>query len=258
MATAGPRSAFVVCLALVWGMWGPGAALAGSVAEQKGQPRIAQPLLTFEEKMSWILMLEDRRILRDPTPPAPSATQSPATPARGKATKNAPVAPPPPPSPDVLRLLNDSEARIRRRAALAVGRVGLADGVTPLSQLLVKDTEPEVRQMAAFALGLIGSRTAVDPLRAALADPTPIVQGRAAEAMGLLDDTASAPAIASMVSARAADACVGALDADDLTHPQPPAVEAFRLGLYALTRLKAWGALAPLLVDAGGQPVSRW
>ena len=52
-------------------------------------------------------------------------------------------------------LLGDAEARVRRRAALAVGRVGLPEGVEPLTRLLT-DGEIEVRQMAAFALGLIG------------------------------------------------------------------------------------------------------
>jgi len=75
-------------------------------------------------------------------------------PARG--TPPVAVAPPPPPSvtPDLTVLLADEEARVRRRAALAVGRVGLGDGVEPLLPLL-GDADPEVQQMAAFALGLI-------------------------------------------------------------------------------------------------------
>src|SRR5918999_2489847 len=78
---------------------------------------------TFEEKMSWILRLEDQRVLRDPAPALPP----PPVPARGQ---RAPVMVPPPPlPPDLLPLLTDSEARIRRRAALAVGRVGLREGV---------------------------------------------------------------------------------------------------------------------------------
>ena len=52
-------------------------------------------------------------------------------------------------------MLSDDEARIRRRAALAIAHVGLAEGVTPLVGLLA-DPDPEVRQMTAFALGLLG------------------------------------------------------------------------------------------------------
>ena len=68
---------------------------------------------------------------------------------------------------DLGRLLTDTEARVRRRAALAVGRVGLPEGV-PLLTPLLNDADPEVRQMAAFALGLIGDRSARDPLVTAL------------------------------------------------------------------------------------------
>lgn len=130
------------------------------------QVMVAQPVLTFEHKMAWILMLEDRRVLDDAKP---FPTPLPAAPDTTRGKKPA-VAPPPPPRPDLRRLLTDNEARIRRRAALAVGRVGLADGVSLLLPLLAKDADPEVRQMAAFALGLVGSRTAVEPLRAALAE----------------------------------------------------------------------------------------
>ena len=142
------------------------------------------PVVPFETKMSWILHLEDQRILRDEAVPIvpPPVTQG---------SRN--VLPPPPPPPDLIRLLEDGEARIRRRAAIAVGRVGLPEAVPALVRLLQTDTDPEVRQMAAFGLGLIGDQSAVEPLRAAVADPLPLVAGRAAEALGLLNDSASAP-----------------------------------------------------------------
>ena len=85
-------------------------------------PKPAGP--TFEQKMAWILRLEDQRMLRDPR--AAVAPPPPPVAARGQAPCRS--APPPPP-PDLVRLLSDDEARIRRRAALAIGRVGLADGV---------------------------------------------------------------------------------------------------------------------------------
>src|SRR5687768_17506162 len=74
------------------------------------------PVVPFETKMSWILRLEDQRILRDAAIPIvpPPVTQG---------GRN--VLPPPPLPPDLVRLLEDGEARIRRRAAIAIGRVGL-------------------------------------------------------------------------------------------------------------------------------------
>src|SRR4029077_6538443 len=96
----------------------------------------------FEQKMSWILRLEDQRVLRDPAP----AVAPPAPAPVGKNQRPQPVAAPPPPPPDLTPMLVDEEARIRRRAALASGHVGLAEGVTPLLPVL-GDRDPEVRQM---------------------------------------------------------------------------------------------------------------
>jgi HEAT repeat protein len=208
----------------------------------------------FEQKMAWILRLEDQRILRDPAP-VPAPPPPPAVPARGQ--KPAPVVAPPPPPPDLIRMLSDDEARMRRRAALAIGHVGLAEGVTPLIGVLA-DPEPEVRQMAAFALGLLGDGRARDPLVAALADPSPLVQGSAAEALGLIGDAAAADAIGTFAAQVVQS---GALaqppdESDDVRRDTPTA--ACRLALYALVRLKAYPQLAAAVLDSSGQPKVRW
>jgi HEAT repeat protein/cyclophilin family peptidyl-prolyl cis-trans isomerase len=213
----------------------------------------APPGPSFEQKMSWILRLEDQRVLHDPAPQVPPA---PPVAAGGRAAP-AVVVPPPPP-PDLLRFLSDSEARVRRRAALAVGRVGLPEGVEPLLALLASDAEPEIRQMAAFALGLIGDARARDPLVAALNDEAPLVRGSAAEALGLIGDAAAAEPISQMV-ARVVES--GALaqppgDEDDVRRDTPTA--ACRLGLFALVRLKAYQPLAAAVLNSAGQPRARW
>src|SRR5262249_5959649 len=192
---------------------------------------------SFEQKSSWILRLEDTRTLRDPAPPAPPPVAPPPVAPRGKAAL--PVAvPPPPPSPDLIRLLTDSEARIRRRAALAVGRVGLAEGVAPLVRLL-DDPDPEVRQMAAFALGLIGDRSARDPLIAKLADASPLMKGSVAEALGLIGDPASAEPIGRMVSEIVASGALAEPPDEMLEASRDTPAAAFRLAMTALVRLKA-------------------
>ena len=147
------------------------------------------PVVTWEQKLGWMVRLEDQRILRDANPSPPVVLRP--------ATQREPAIVAPLPPSDLIRLLNDNEARVRRRAALAIGRVGLADGVEPLVRLL-GDGEIEVRQMAAFALGLIGDRSARPPLLNALKDAQPVLQGRAAEALGLIGDRTDADAISAM------------------------------------------------------------
>ena len=205
--------------------------------------------MTWEEKLSWMMRLEDQRILRDPSPP-PLVVLMPAT-----RTQPAVVAPPQP--SDLVRLLNDGEARVRRRAALALGRVRLPEAVEPLTRLFA-DEEPEVRQMAAFALGLIGDAAARPALLAVLGDADPGVQGRAAEALGVIGDRADAEAVSGMVRTHVAAGALDGVVADDLTYPLAPAVEAARLGLYALVRLGSFDALWAAAVDASGQPASPW
>jgi cyclophilin family peptidyl-prolyl cis-trans isomerase/HEAT repeat protein len=209
----------------------------------------APPDITWEDKLGWMLRLEDQRILRDPNPPPPRIIVP--------ATRTTPAIVALPPPSDLIRLLGDSEARTRRRAALAVGRVGLREGVEPLASLLT-DPEPEVRQIAAFALGLIGDRAARPALTSALADADAMVQGRAAEALANIGERGDAAAIAAMTQAHIKAGAFNGILPDDLGYPITPSLEAARLGLYALVRLNDFDAIAATALDAMGQPVSNW
>ena len=157
----------------------------------------------------------------------------------------------------MIRLLTDSEARIRRRAALAVGRAGLVEGVEPLVRVL-GDPDPEVRQMAAFGLGLIGDRSARDPLIARLTDPSPLMKGSAAEALGLIGDPAASEPIGRMVSEIIASGALAAPPDEALEGARDTPAAAFRLAMTALVRLKAYDVLAATTLDASGQPRVRW
>jgi cyclophilin family peptidyl-prolyl cis-trans isomerase/HEAT repeat protein len=228
------------------------AALAGACASAPPAPVLAKPAgPSFEQKMAWILRLEDQRVLHDPVPvvaPPPPAVKGQKAPA---------VVPPPPPPPDLARLLADEEPRIRRRAALAIGHVGLVEGVEPLVAALA-DADPEVRQMAAFALGLIGDRRAREPLIGALVDPSPLVQGSAAEALGLIGDPAAADPIATFIGRIGESGAFAQTpsEAEDARRDTPAA--AWRLGVYALVRLKAYPQLAAATLDGAGEPRVRW
>ena len=211
----------------------------------------AAPTITADQKMSWMLRLEDQRILRAPEPPpAPVVTPT------AKPPRNAPPPAPPPPVPDLATLVTDPEPRIRRRAAISVGRVGLAEGGA-LLQPLLKDTDPDVRQMAAFALGLLADKTAVPALTAALQDPEPRVRGRAAEALGLIGDTGSAAAVGQMVSAYVKAGAIASLSPDDEQWPKTPEADAVRLGLFALVRQRGFEPLTTAVVDGTGR-ISGW
>ncbi|MBY0496220.1 MAG: HEAT repeat domain-containing protein [Cyanobacteria bacterium] len=184
------------------------------------------PQALFEQKMRWILQLEDQRQLRGG-------------------------------GGDLLTLLGDTEARIRRRAALAIGRVKNPDGIPALTTLLQSETDPEVRQMAAFAMGLIGDASAAPILMSVLSDPDPLIQGRAAEALGLIAHKEAAQPIAAMMAAHVNAGVLAGIAADDMGYPKPPAVDAVRLGAYALVRLGSYDGLASALLS-DGRPRSRW
>jgi len=208
----------------------------------------AVPVISWEQKLAWMVRLEDQRILRDPNPPAPVVLKP--------ATQREPALIAPGPPSDLIKLLNDNEARVRRRAALAIGRVGLSEGVEPLTKLL-DDPEIEVRQMAAFGLGLIGDPTARPALITALKASQPVLQGRAAEALGQIGDRSDADAIGAMVQAHIKAGALMGISPDDLTYPLSPPTEAVRLGLYALARLGSYEALAAAVL-VNEQPVSTW
>ena len=180
----------------------------------------------FEQKMRWILQLEDERQLRGG-------------------------------GGDLIALTTDPEARVRRRAALAIGHVRLPEGIPALTTLLQTDTDAEVRQMGAFAMGLIGDESAAPALLTALtSDAEPLIQGRAAEALGMLAHKAAVPAIVTMISSNVSS--LTGITPDDMGYPKTPAAEAVRLGAYALVRLSAYDGLAGAFIGADGRPRSRW
>ncbi|HTM25165.1 MAG TPA: HEAT repeat domain-containing protein [Vicinamibacterales bacterium] len=237
-------------------LWVPATIAAISAACASAPPVAPKaPAIPADQKMSWILQMEDQRILRVPAPPPPPA---PVVPAGRKAPKAKPGPPPPPVvTPDLTTLITDPEPRIRRRAALAIGRVGLSEGAAPLLPLLT-DPDGEVRQMAAFALGLLGDKSAVAALTAALQDAEPRVRGRAAEALGLMGDAGSAALVGQMVAGYIQQGAVASIAPDDEQWPKTAEADAVRLGVFALVRQKAWEPLAAAVLDSSGRPVSAW
>jgi cyclophilin family peptidyl-prolyl cis-trans isomerase/HEAT repeat protein len=189
----------------------------------------APPPPSDQQKLEWILELEDQRVARGPAP-----------------------------GQDLVMMLGDSQGHIRRRAAHAAGRVRLVDAVPELSKMIATEVDPEIRQMAAFALGLIGDPGAAEALTPALAGADPLLQGRAAEALGRIGGKEPAAAIGAMMTAHVSAGVLSQLAADDVGYPKSAEIEAVRLGLYALVRLGAYDVLASTMLDSSGQPRSRW
>jgi HEAT repeat protein/cyclophilin family peptidyl-prolyl cis-trans isomerase len=235
------------------------------------------PIVTLDQKVAWILRLEQQRVLADadaspavpvpaPAPTARAARPGPAPPAVVDAPAFRAAT-----APDLTALAADPDALVRRRAVIAIGRVGLADGV-PLLVTALQDPDEEVRASAAFGLGLLGATEPTDPpetvaataqafpgttaLLAALQDPLPQVQARAIEALGLIGDPSAAGAIV-----QAAAGCaprLAAIAPDDEEWPKAWELEVCRLALFALVRLQDYGAIAAVALDPSGRPVSRW
>ena len=214
------------------------------------------PQVPLQQKMAWILRLEDQRLLRFdlPAPPPP-----PPPPVKGK--KPAPAAPPPPPPslarPGGARVVTATRACAAARRSPS-GASGSKAGV-PLLVAALPDTDPTCAAMAAFALGLIGDAIGRAGAHAAPdRHRLPRVRGRAAEALGLIGATGGRGGDRADGRGVRDERAVGALQPDDEAEPAAPEAEAFKLGLFALVRLKA------LRPDGRGgarrrrQPVTTW
>src|SRR5262249_41330278 len=195
-------------------------------------------------------------ILRDPAPPAPVAPP-PAPSPQSKSTPKIALPPPPPPViADLTTLATDADPRIRRRAALAIGRVRLAEGAAAVKPLLA-DADADVRQMAAFATALLADKTSMPEVTAALQDAGPRVRGRAGGALGLIGDAGSADAVGQMVAGYVKSGAIASLAPDEEKWGASPEADAVRLGLFALVRLKGYEALTAAIQDGSGR-VSGW
>jgi cyclophilin family peptidyl-prolyl cis-trans isomerase/HEAT repeat protein len=154
------------------------------------------------------------------------------------------------------RYLRDADRSIRRRAALAAGRIADRSLVPTLVELM-NDGEVEVRQMAAFGLGLIGDPAAADRLIASLQDTEGVVRARSVEALGRLGDPRLAANVAAFVVEQAPRTKgLITIRGDDPANPRDPWVE-LRLALISLYGLKEPKAAAHALL-VGTEPRFDW
>ena len=237
--SVGARLRIIVSLLVVAAACGPKPAPA---PVPPTPPRKAT--VSIDQKLGWILRLEQQRLVRDPAL-APMQTAPDGKLAIQPAT-----------DPDLLDLARDDDVAVRRRAVLALGRVGSV-GSLPVLTAALQDDDEQMRATAAFAIGLMGWREGIAALQPALKDPSPLVRGRAVEGLGLIGEPSTAPAIADAFSG-CSSTFASASVAPDTEAPQSPEIESCRLALFSLVRLRQYEALARLALDAKGNPVSSW
>lgn len=133
------------------------------------------------------------------------------------------------------KLFEDANASVRRRAALAAGRIGDEGAVAPLGALVYGDRDERVRATAAFALGEIESESASGALQEALARSKSLeVRARAIEALGKI--AAALPDARADAKKRIGDVIVSAL-ATQSRQPKPERMLVL-LGLTAVLRAR--------------------
>jgi cyclophilin family peptidyl-prolyl cis-trans isomerase/HEAT repeat protein len=150
---------------------------------------------------------------------------------------------------NVLRgLLSHKNSLVRRRAALAAGRIGDEHSVADLSNLLRNDRDDEVRAMAAFALGEIESDSGAKTLLDVVQNGSPVRQ-RALEALGKI-----AAALPKERESRQQELATAILEQLRLEHGRRPTNQVtVLLGITAVLRSKpanAGSTLAGFLTHA--------
>ena len=174
-------------------------------------------------------------------------------------------------TPDLAALARDPDANIRRRTLVAIGRVGMSEGV-PLA--LAGSARRRRRRQGGGGIRsrrhgtVVRSRAARERAARSVAR----CGSRAMDAVGLIGDrclgdltacgatAAAIPAAATAVATAAAGcaAVIAPIDPDDDGARAADDVVKCRSALFALARLKVFASIAAVTLDANGQPVARW
>ena len=205
----------------------------------------------------------------------------PAAPQRGPAERQLP-APPVLPTPERLaRVLSLEDARsfgdgwlrdrvydpdpeVRRRAVLALGRIGRPEALEPLVTALTSDEAGAVRSTAAFALGIVEDplpAEAVSALEAALLDGSSRVRQKAIEAIGRRGGERAGELVAGWLAGLGEVSGYADRRADVEAFRRRTSWDEARLGLFALARIGDDGGDpgdTGSVLGLGGSPRTLW
>lgn len=95
----------------------------------------------------------------------------------------------------MIKALGSDRARIRSKAAHALGSLESPAAVGPLGGAARGDESADVRAQAVWALGMIQDPQAVADVSAALSDPETRVRSQAAWALGMIESAEAVPAL---------------------------------------------------------------
>ena len=162
---------------------------------------------------------------------------------------------------EVITRLDDRSSLIRRRATLALGRIGSPEGTLPLVALL-SDPQAEIRSTAALSLGISEGPLppeALSALQQALSDSNVSVRGRAAEALGRKGPAEMAIPIAASLREHPPPGAPPYPWGEDIARSEPkmPHLDQ-RLGLFALAELNDIPAAWSVLATEQSQPRFLW
>jgi cyclophilin family peptidyl-prolyl cis-trans isomerase/HEAT repeat protein len=141
----------------------------------------------------------------------------------------------------------DPDPEVRRRAVLALGRVGRPEAVEPLVVALTADEAGAVRSTAAFALGIVEDplpAEAIAALEAALADTSSRVREKAIEAIGRRGGERAGEIVVRQLAAWVKASGYPDRREDVEAFRRRTSWDEARLGLFALARIR----------DDGGDP----
>jgi cyclophilin family peptidyl-prolyl cis-trans isomerase/HEAT repeat protein len=153
---------------------------------------------------------------------------------------------------ELVRLMFDQGVRIRRRIALAAGRIGDERAASSLLILFQNDMNPSVRAMAAFALGEMESTAGIEALTAALRREGQAgeIRARVIEALGKV--AAALPPTDETRLRAVGEAILGALASEAALEGSKRDREVVLMGLTAALRAhpaNAGAAVAKFLSD---------
>ena len=158
----------------------------------------------------------------------------------------------------------DPDPEVRRRAVLALGRIGRPEAVEPLVTALTGDEAGAVRSTAAFALGIVEDplpAEAVLALEAALLDGSSRVREKAIEAIGRRGGERAGEIVAGRLAELVEASGYSDRREDVEAFRRRTSWDEARLGLFALARIRDDGGDpedAGRVLGRGGSPRTLW